>query len=46
MVQGIMVPASDAEDMRAHEVIEIKDYQWAVGGWIEALDARSFGCAM
>ncbi|MEW1707324.1 DUF3846 domain-containing protein [Microbacterium sp. NPDC089190] len=46
MVQGIIIPASDAEDMRAIELKEVEDYQKAVGGWIEALDIDSFGCTM
>lgn len=46
MVQGIIVPASDAEDMRAVELAGLEDYQRAVGGWIEARDLLSFGCTM
>ncbi|OZD39001.1 hypothetical protein CH252_31050 [Rhodococcus sp. 06-1477-1B] len=46
MVQGIIIPSSDAEDMRAQEFTEVKDYQKAVGGWVEALDIVSFGCTM
>lgn len=46
MAQGIIIPASDAEDMRAREPTEVEDYQKAAGGWIEALDILSFGCTM
>ncbi|MEV7757833.1 DUF3846 domain-containing protein [Microbacterium sp. NPDC089180] len=46
MVQGIIIPVSDADDMRALEFREVKDYQRAVGGWIEAIDILSFGCTM
>ncbi|MDQ1175012.1 hypothetical protein QE430_003319 [Microbacterium testaceum] len=46
MVHGIVIPTSDAEDMRAIELAEVEDYQKAVGGWIEALDILSFGCTM
>lgn len=46
MVQGIIIPASDAEDMRAAALAQLEDYQRAVGGWIEALDIPGFGCTM
>lgn len=46
MVQGIIIPASDAEDMRTIELAELEDYQRAVDGWIEAVDLLSFGCTM
>lgn len=46
MVQGIIIPASNAEDMRTIELWEVEDYQKVVGGWIEALDISDFGCTM
>lgn len=46
MVQGIIIPASDAQNMRIQNLAEVEDYQKAVDGWIEAVDIDSFGCAM
>ena len=46
MVQGIIIPAFDSEDMRPVDLNEVEDYQQAVGGWIETLDVLSFGCTM
>ena len=44
MVQGIIIPASDAEDIQDVKLAELEDYQRTIGGWIEALDVLSFGC--
>ena len=46
MVQGIIIPASDAKNIQAVELADLEDYQRTVGGWIEALDVLSFGCTM
>ncbi len=46
MVQGIIIPASNAKDMRTIELWEVEDYQKVVGGWMGALDISDFGCTM
>ncbi|REC98251.1 uncharacterized protein DUF3846 [Microbacterium sp. AG157] len=46
MVQGIIIPASDARDMHTIELEEVGDNHKAVGGWIEAVDIPDLGVTM
>lgn len=43
MVSGICVPAVAESPLEEREFADLKDYQTAVGGWIEAVDLPSFG---
>lgn len=46
MVQGILIPAVDAQPPRQQSFGELEDYQRAVGGWIEAVDLPSMGATL
>ena len=37
MVKGLVVPAFDSKPLVVREFSELKEYQDAVGGWIEAV---------
>lgn len=43
MVQGIVIPAIDSMPLAVREFAGLKDYQEAVGGWIEAVDIPDLG---
>ena len=46
MVQGIVIPADAEKPLELREFARLKDYQAAVGGWIEAVDLHDLGATV
>lgn len=46
MVRGIIIPAIDSKPPARQDLVDLEDYQHAVGGWIEVIDLAALTAAL